>query len=80
MNQILLAAGLLGVGMAEALKKLISRQARQKVLPYVVAGLAVGAGVCYYVNFAFLQAGVPRLPEILGALVVLIAVIVRFRQ
>lgn len=80
MNQIMLAAGLLGVGMAEALKQLVSRQARHKVLPYVVGGLAVGAGVCYYINFAFLKAGVPQLPEILGAIVVLIAVVVRFRQ
>jgi hypothetical protein len=80
MNQILLAAGLLGVGMAEALKKLVSQQARRKAIPFVVGGILVGAGVCYYINYALLKSGTPGLSEILGVLVVLIAVIVRFRQ
>ena len=80
MNQVLLAAGLLGVGMAEALKRLVSQQARRKVLPFVVAGVLVGATACYYMNFAFLKTGAPGLTELLAAAVILIAVIVRFRQ
>lgn len=80
MNQILLAAGLLGVGMAEALKRLVSLQARRKVLPYVVGGVLVGAAACYFMNFALLKTGAPSMPELLGAAIVLLAVIVRFRQ
>jgi hypothetical protein len=80
MNQILLAAGLLGVGIAEALKRLVSRSARQKAIPYVVGGIVVGAVGCYYMNYAFLKSGMPGLSEILGVLVVVIAVIERFRQ
>lgn len=80
MNQILLAAGLLGVGMAEALKRLVSREARQRALPYVIASVTFGAVACYFINFALLRGGQPSLPEILGSLIVLVAVIVRFRQ
>lgn len=80
MNQILLAAGLLGVGIAEALKKLVSRSARQKAIPYVVGGIVVGAAGCYYINYALLKSGAPALSEILGVVVVLIAVVVRFKQ
>jgi len=79
MNQILLAAGLLGVGMAEALKRLVSQQARRKVIPFVVGGIVVGAAACYYMNYALFK-DTPGLSEILGVLVVLIAIIVRFRQ
>ncbi len=79
MNQILLAAGLLGVGMAEALKRLVSQQARRKAIPFVVGGIVAGAGAYYYMNYALFK-GTPELSEILGVLVVLIAVIVRFRQ
>jgi len=80
MNQILLAAGLLGVGIAEALKRLVSRSAREKVLPFVVGGIIAGAAACYYMNYAWLRSGVPGLSEILGLVVVLIAVVVRFKQ
>jgi hypothetical protein len=80
MSRVLLAAGLLGVGMAEALKRLVSRTARRRVLPYVVGGVVFGSAACYYMNFAVLNIGTPSLEEILGAAVVLVAVIVRFRQ
>lgn len=80
MNQILLAAGLLGVGIAEALKRLVSRSAREKVIPFVVGGIIAGAAVCYYMNYALLKAPGPGLSEVLGFLVLLIAVVVRFKQ
>lgn len=80
MNQILLAAGLLGVGMAEALKRQVSRAVRQKMIPYAVVGIIVGAAACYYANYAFFKSGPPGLAEILGVGVVLIAVVVRFKQ
>lgn len=66
--------------MAEALKRLVSHSARQKVIPYVVGAMLVGAGICYYMNYVMLKSPPPELSEILGVLVVLVAVVVRFKQ
>ena len=68
--------------MAEALKKMVKGSTPERVMPMVVGGVLAGAAICYGVDWLYFKSGapiVPSFPELGAAVIVLIAVVVRFR-
>lgn len=69
--------------MAEALKRMVVKTARSSALPYALAGVLIAAVACHLIDWAFLKTAqrfVPNMVEIVGAGLLLLAVILRFKQ